>query len=140
MQGSRVSSPSGCGYGRRVTHARNTVGLPLLSDAEVPLYTGHLTGRLEQDLRIVSRNRMAETITGGLSSPGKMPCLSWGISAARCRVGSVLAAQPGTVCYECYARKRNYARDSVQAKLEARYEGMFNELWTGVPQEKWTLG
>jgi hypothetical protein len=42
----------------------------------------------------------------------------------------VLAEQEGTVCQECYARKRNYARDSVQAKLEARYEGMFNELWT----------
>jgi hypothetical protein len=55
------------------------------SDPEVPLYTGQLTECLEQDLKKVARNRLAETITGRLSSPGKMPCLSWGIFAARCR-------------------------------------------------------
>ncbi|MGL4552905.1 MAG: GP88 family protein, partial [Gemmataceae bacterium] len=78
----------------------------------------------------MARNRLADRVTGGLSAPGKMPCLSWGISAARCRVGSVLAAQPGTTCEACYARKGTYRLGNVQRKLEERYEGVFHPLWT----------
>jgi Gene product 88 len=78
----------------------------------------------------VSRGQLAEKITGGLSQPGKMPCYAWGISAFRCRVGSKLAEQEGTVCSECYARKRNYLRQNVQDKLEERFQGLSHELWT----------
>jgi hypothetical protein len=84
----------------------------------VPLYTGDLS----RDLLIVSRHGVAEKVTGGLSSPGKMPCPAWGIS--------VLAKQPGTTCSECYALKRNYRRETVQEKLKERYRGLFNLLWT----------
>jgi hypothetical protein len=113
-----------------MSRSPSAIGLPLVDDSEVPLYTGHLNGRLEEHLRTVARNRLAETITGGLSQPGKMPCPSWGISAARCRIGAVLAEKEGTVCHDCYARKRNYLRDSVQSKLEERFEGLSHELWT----------
>jgi hypothetical protein len=85
---------------------------------------------LEADLAVVSRNRLAEQITGGLSFTVKMPCPSWGISATRCKVGSVLAAKEGTTCADCYARKGRYAFPKVQAKLEERYRGLFNPLWT----------
>src|SRR5262249_7071424 len=75
--------------------------------------------------------RNAQRYSGGFSEPGKMPCPSWGISAARCRIGSVLAGQEGTVCHDCYARKRNYLRDTVQHRLEERYEALMNpeNLW-----------
>src|SRR4051812_38711745 len=100
------------------------LSLPLAS--EIPLYQGDM----QADLQVVSRNRLAEMITGGLSAPGKMPCPAWGISAARCRVGSLLAAQPATTCEACYARKGAYRLDNVRNKLEPRYRGLFHPLWT----------
>src|SRR2546430_2351554 len=81
------------------------------------------------DLRVVSRNRLAETITGGLSVTSKMPCPSWGISAARCRIGSVLAQKVNTVCSACYAMRGTYQFPNVQKKLEERYQGLFHPLW-----------
>src|SRR5207253_2204665 len=91
--------------------------LPLPTAGDIPLYASDL----EEDLTTVSRNRLAETITGGLSMISKMPCPSWGISAFRCRVGSVLARTEGTTCSTCYARKGRYSFGKVQAKLEERY-------------------
>lgn len=85
---------------------------------------------MDADLQVVSRNRVAETITGGLSWPGKMPCPSWGISATRCKIGAVLAAMEGTVCSECYALKGHYVFPNVRNKLEERYRGLFHPLWT----------
>jgi hypothetical protein len=73
---------------------------------------------------------LAEQITGGLSMTTKMPCPSWSISAFRCRVGSVLAEQEGTTCSGCYARKGRYSFGSVQAKMEQRYQALFDPLWT----------
>jgi len=93
---------------------------------EVPLYAGDI----EEDLQTVSRARLAEQITGGLSITQKMPCPSWGISATRCLLGSVLAEKPGTVCHGCYALKGRYKFPNVQKKLEERYRGLFNPLWT----------
>lgn len=93
---------------------------------EMPLYRGDIT----TDLRIVSRNRLAEQITGGLSRTTKLPCPSWGISASRCQMGSLLAQQHDSVCSQCYALKGRYLFSTVQAKLEQRYRGLFHELWT----------
>lgn len=111
-----------------MARARFPVGLPVVppEPGEVPLYAGDM----EADLRVVARNRAAEWITGGLSFPSKMPCPSWGISAARCRIGMVLAARPGTVCRDCYAMKGTYGFTTVQDKLEQRYQGLFHPLWT----------
>lgn len=109
-----------------MARSRQTVGLPLISEPEVPLYRGDM----DADLRVVSRNRLAATITGGLSYPSKMPCPAWGISAARCRIGQALARREGTVCHDCYAMRGTYGFASVQAKLEDRYQGLFHPLWT----------
>lgn len=84
-----------------MARSRPLISLPLVPvEPEVPLYTGHLTGELEEHIRLVSRNRLAEQITGGLSKPGKMPCPAWGLPAKRCRVGSRLASIAGTVCHD----------------------------------------
>src|SRR5690349_12320673 len=99
--------------------------LPVIATAdEIPLYDGCL----EDDLKLVSRNQLAEKITGGLSKTEKMPAHSWGISAFRCKIGSVLAQEEGTTCSECYSRKNRYRFANVQAKLEERYEGLKNIL------------
>jgi hypothetical protein len=94
--------------------------LPLCG--EFPLYQGNL----EADLKAVSRNRLAEQITGGLSRTEKMPCPSWGLPATRCRVGAVLARREATVCSACYALKGRYTFPKVQDKLEQRYQGRLN--------------
>lgn len=108
------------------------LSLPLAGEErEVPLYTGD-DRQMREDMLACSRKGVAELITGGLSRPGKMPCYAWGISATRCRMGSILGQKEGNVCHPdvCYAKKRNYTRDSVQAKLEERYQGLFHPLWT----------
>ena len=99
---------------------------PSPEEPEVPLYTGNL----DEDVQQVSRDRLAERLTGGLSFTSKMPCPSWGISATRCRVGSILAQKEGTVCHACYAMRGRYGFDTVQRKLEKRYLGLFHDLWT----------
>src|SRR5436305_13585604 len=100
--------------------------LPLSLADEVPLYQGDL----ETDLTTLARNRRAEQITGGLSWPSKLPCPAWGISAARCRMGSLLAANPRSVCHpdNCYAKKGRIAFGNVQKKLEQAYLGLFHPL------------
>jgi hypothetical protein len=41
----------------------------------------------------------------------------------------VLAGQEGTTCSACYALRGRYTFDTVQAKLEERYQGLFHPLW-----------
>ncbi len=60
-------------------------------------------------------------LVGGLSSPSKMPCHGWSISAKRCKVGSKLRKVVDSVCSKCYALKGNYMFPSIQACLERRY-------------------
>lgn len=98
--------------------------LPLAGD--IPLYAGDM----EADLAVVSRDRQAEKITGGLSFTSKMPCPSWGISATRCRVGGVLSKINGTTCHDCYALKGHYTFPNVTRAQERRYNGLFDPLWT----------
>lgn len=62
----------------------------------------------------------AELITGGLSSPSKMPCRAWGIPAAYCATGSFLRSQPCSVCSRCYACKGRYTFPAIVAAGEHR--------------------
>ena len=104
------------------------LALPLAgrTDPEIPLYTGDI----DADAWELMRGRRAEEITGGLSYPQKMDCPAWGISATRCRIGSVLATQPGTVCAACYAMKGTFRAKNVADKLERAYRGLFDARWT----------
>lgn len=99
------------------------ISLPLV--AGTPLYRGDVN----EDILLVGRRGLAEEITGGLSHPSRMPCPAWGLSAERCRTGSKLAEVGGSTCESCYATRGHYGLDSVQAKLEKRYEGLFHPLW-----------
>lgn len=93
---------------------------------EIPLYTGDI----DADAWELMRGGLAERITGGLSYPSKMDCPAWGISATRCRVGSALAKEPGTVCAACYAMKGTFRAKNVTDKLERAYRGLFDPRWT----------
>lgn len=130
MAGSCVSRLDPARYGPGVARARSTVGLPVLSRPEVPLYTGHLDGRLAEDLRTVARHRLAEKIFP-ISWPSKLPCPAWGLSASTCKTGSLLATVEGSVCHPstCYARRGRFMFENVQRKFRQAYEGLFNRLW-----------
>ena len=112
---------------------RLRLALPIAGD--IPLYQGDM----EKDLQLVSRNRLAEMITGGLSYPSKMDCPSWGIPIEHCKTGSKLAQKEGTVCEGCYAAKGTFRFRSTQEKLRRSYEGLFHPLWTPamVQQIRW---
>lgn len=101
------------------------VELPLTEHREIPLYEGDI----DEDLKLITNDTIAEGISGALSNPGKMPEKALGISAFRRRTGSILAEQEGTVCSDCYARKRRFKHPKVQQKLESRFEGLHHPLW-----------
>jgi len=71
----------------------------------------------------------AESITGSLGKPSKMPGLAYGISAKKCNVGGKLALIPGSVCADCYAMRDNYSYPSVQAAHEKRFSGLSSISW-----------
>ena len=62
--------------------------------------------------------------TGGLGSPSKMPGKSYGIPAAACKLGAILAKKEGTICASCYATRGNYRYSSVQTAQRRRLESM----------------
>lgn len=62
----------------------------------------------------------AKAITGGLSSPSKMPCKAFNISAFRCKRGNKLANVENSVCSICYARKGRYSFTNVKRALTKR--------------------
>jgi hypothetical protein len=69
-------------------------------------------------------------ITGSLGKPSKMPGLSYGISAALCKVGAALAKIEGSTCAGCYALKANYQYPSVKAAHAKRAAGLDHPQWT----------
>lgn len=71
----------------------------------------------------------AKKITGGLSSPSKMPGKSYSLPPKKCRTGSVLSKHKGTVCADCYACKGRYLFSNVQNALQRRYESLYHPLW-----------
>jgi len=114
-----------------VARSREPIGLPLVSsEPEVPLYTGHLDGKLEEHLRTVGRHRLAEEIFP-VSWPSKLPCPAWGLSATRCRMGTILGRNERSICHEstCYAKRGRLTFDNVQKKFEKAYRGLFHPLW-----------
>src|SRR4051794_26115885 len=77
--------------------------------------------------------KRALELSGGLSWTSKMgDCPSWGISATRCRVGSILARREGTTCSDCYALKGTFRFRNVTSKLERAYDALTDPqgLWT----------
>ncbi len=69
---------------------------------------------------------------GGFSLPSKMPCHSYSIPAAFCKVGAELAKIAGTPCAICYAKKGRYVFPVVQAAMMRRYESLNRFDWVNV--------
>src|SRR5258708_777796 len=124
--------------------ASRRLSLPLTGESpEIPVYTGHLTGELEEHLRLVTRNGLAAKIFP-VSNPSKLPCPALGISAEHCRRGSILGRKENSVCHEshCYAKKERFLFENVKRKLRQAYEGMFHPLWvpSGIFMVRWSAG
>ena len=71
----------------------------------------------------------AKEITGGLSSPSKMPGYAYNLPAWRCITGGKLQAVPGSVCAGCYAMKRRYRFRNVKEALERRQQSLKDPRW-----------
>lgn len=65
---------------------------------------------------------------GSLSTPSKMPCHGYGLSAFKCRTGGKLALVPGSVCNQCYAMRGNYLYPSVLNAHEVRHAAILGDL------------
>jgi hypothetical protein len=68
-------------------------------------------------------------IVGGLSSPSKMPCFSFNISAKKCKTGNKLRKIKGSVCFTCYAFRGNYLWPCVSNAMENRIKGIVHPQW-----------
>ena len=62
----------------------------------------------------------AKKITGGLSSPSKMPGYAYNLPAWRCITGVKLQAVKGSVCAGCYAMKGRYRFPNVREAMDKR--------------------
>ena len=71
----------------------------------------------------------AERIAGTLGKPSKMPGRAYGLPAQACKVGSKLAAVPGSVCHGCYALRGNYQYPSVQTAQARRLAAIDHPQW-----------
>lgn len=70
-----------------------------------------------------------ERLTGGLSSPSKMPGFAYGIPAAKCILGAILAQKKGSVCNSCYALKGMYVFPVVKNAQARRLEAISRPEW-----------
>ena len=72
----------------------------------------------------------ASKIVGGLSTPGKMPCYSINLPATACKVGAILAREPGTTCHGCYALKGRYRFKKTKEAMARRLRALVHGSWT----------
>jgi len=71
----------------------------------------------------------ANEITGGLSSPSKMPGRAYNLPARECKVGSALRRVKKSVCSGCYALKNRYMFPKVQQALYKRFKSIEDDRW-----------
>jgi len=71
----------------------------------------------------------AKEITGGLSSPSKMPGYAYNLPAWRCITGVKLQKVPGSVCAGCYAMKGRYRFKNVKDALTRRLQALTDPRW-----------
>jgi len=71
----------------------------------------------------------AKQITGGLSSPSKMPGYAYNLPAQACITGSKLVQIPGSVCHGCYALKGRYRFRNVKDALSRRLAAIMGPRW-----------
>ena len=71
----------------------------------------------------------AKQITGGLSSPSKMPGYAYNLPAWQCVTGVKLQAVAGSVCAGCYAMKGRYRFPNVKDALNRRLNSLTHPQW-----------
>ena len=71
----------------------------------------------------------AKAITGGLSTPSKMPGYAYNLPATACITGAKLVKIPGSVCAGCYALKGRYRFPNVQEALNRRLKSLTDPKW-----------
>ena len=71
----------------------------------------------------------AKEITGGLSSPSKMPGYAYNLPAPMCITGRTLVDVIGSVCEGCYALKGRYRFPNVKAALNRRLKALQDPRW-----------
>ena len=71
----------------------------------------------------------AKKITGGLSSPSKMPGYAYNLPAWQCVTGVKLQAVAGSVCSGCYAMKGRYRFPNVKDALNRRLNSLNHPQW-----------
>ena len=71
----------------------------------------------------------AKQITGGLSSPSKMPGYAYNLPATACITGAKLVKIPGSVCAGCYALKGRYRFPNVKEALSRRLASLTHPQW-----------
>ena len=72
----------------------------------------------------------AKAITGGLSSPSKMPGYAYNLPTWACVVGTKLRDVEGSTCSGCYAHERGrYRFKNVKAALNRRLNSLTDPRW-----------
>ena len=72
----------------------------------------------------------AKQITGGLSSPSKMPGYAYNLPTWACVVGTKLRDIEGSTCSGCYAHERGrYRFKNVKAALNRRLNSLTDPRW-----------
>ena len=71
----------------------------------------------------------AKEITGGLSSPSKMPGYAYNLPAPMCITGRTLVDVIGSVCEGCYALKGRYRFPNVKDALNRRLNSLTHPQW-----------
>lgn len=72
---------------------------------------------------------LLKQITGGLSTPSKMPGYAYNLPATKCKTGSKLRKIPGSVCSKCYAHKGRYVFSNVKNAQERRLSKIDTPGW-----------
>ena len=79
-----------------------------------------------------------------LSTPGKMPWYSYNIPAEHCKRGAELSEIEGSVCGDCYAKKRRYNFPVVKNAVDRNWKQYNKEvsnlsfhiwLWASIDQK-----
>ena len=66
--------------------------------------------------------KMYEDSLVRLSTPGKMPWYSYNIPAEHCKRGAELSVVEGSVCSDCYAKKRRYNFPVVKKAVDRNWK------------------
>ena len=68
-------------------------------------------------------------LVGGMSTPSKMPCLSYGLPAEECITGNKLRHKDNTPCAVCYAFRNAYTWPNVKTAQYRRLYTYTNPEW-----------